>query len=387
MHTLTGCIAPNDPFVTPGPDKRLATDASFTLTEPISKTDEVIPVAERPHDLDVIWAYGSRGNVLRIDDELIQYEGFADFKFIRCRRGAFGTKPQRHEKGVHADHLFVRYGCFLPDESSTLVDDIAQNIASVLNTCGFDMIYMDGAEGMPGDWYGISRMRAAIFRQLKRRVLVEASEWGYHSWPFHSRIGAWDYPNWRLKRFIDAHCKSNEEYRTGSFLPAQLGWWAIFGPSEDRYAEMPDEVEYLCAKSLAYDMPMSFQGIGVGQPENDRQAEYLTMIGRYERLRLARYFSEALRARLRSFGQDYHLIRTADGVWEFIPTDYISLKVTGLQDGSSTWTVHNRFKTQPLKLRIQALDNFLAHPSIYAHMERWESGSMEMAMERCSIFS
>ena len=359
MHTLTGCISPNDPWVTPVPDKRLAVDATLTLAASVDPKTQILPTVEQPPEFDTLWAYASRGNVVRVGDELIQFTGLSrepPYGLTGCRRGAFGTKPAAHEKGATVSHLFVRYTSFQPDENSTLVDDLADKIAEVFNTCGFDMIYMDGAEGMAGGWYGEARMRAAIFRKLQRRALVEASSWDYLSWPFHSRIGAWDHPNWALKRFIDIHCKANEGYRRSSLLPAQLGWWAILGPSRDHPAEMPDEIEYLCAKALAFDSPMSFQGVNVGaKPWNARQDEYMELIGRYERLRLSGYFSQAVKEQLKSAGQDFHLIQAADGTWEFIPTDYSAHRVTGPDDGSDRWTVTNRFPAQPLKLRIEAL--------------------------------
>jgi hypothetical protein len=359
MHTLTGCISPRDSWATPVPDKRLAKDARLTLAASLDEKAGAVSTLEPPGNFDVVWAYSGRGNVIRIDDELIQYAALGrepPCGFLQCRRGAFGTKPARHEKGAAVDHLFVRYQCFQPDENSTLVDELAEAIARVFNACGFDMIYMDGAEGMSGGWYGVARMREALFRKLKGRVLVEASEWGYHSWPFHSRLGAYDYPNWGLKRFTDMHCRATEDYRRATLLPAQLGWWAILGPSRDHPAEFPDEIEYLCCKSLALDAPMSFQGITPGeQPPNARQEEYLAMIGRYERLRLSNYFSSEVRQRLRAEKEDFQLAQAADGEWEFIPTDYTANKVTGLSDGTSTWTIENRYGAQPVKLRIEAL--------------------------------
>ncbi|MFW6107227.1 MAG: hypothetical protein ACOC8A_00905 [bacterium] len=355
MHTLTGCISPHDPFATPVPDKRLAKDATLVLAEAITEADKVVPTTEEPKGFDTLWAYGSRGNVVQIDDELVQFTGLAPSGFTGCTRGAFGTRAGPHAQGAPVHHLFVRYTAFQPDPDSTLVDEVADCIARVFNTCGFDMIYMDGAEGMAGGWHGVSRMRAAIFKRLKGRVLVEASEWGYHSWPFHSRIGAYDYPRWALKRFIDIHCDHNEANRASSLLPTQLGWWAILGPSADHDAEFPDEIEYLCCKALATDNPMSFQGISVGgRPACARQDEYLELIGRYERLRLARSVPQAIRKQLRAPKADFRLVE-ADGEPQFLPTDYLAHKVTGLQDGSATWTVTNRFAAQPLRLRIEAL--------------------------------
>lgn len=356
MHTLTGGISVHDPFASPVPDRRLAKDASFVLAERIDETAREIPTTEEPKGFDTIWAYGGRGNVVQIDDELIQYSGLAPGGFVGCRRGAFGTKAAPHAKGASVHHLFVRYQCFQPDENSTLVDEVAERIARVFNTCGFDMIYMDGAEGMSGGWHGVSKMRAAIFRRLRGRVLVEASEWGHHSWPFHSRIGAYDHPNWGLKRFVDAHGRDTDAFRAASLLPAQLGWWAILGPDADHEAIFRDEVEYLCVKALARDAPLSFQGLRAdGKPPCARQDEYLDLIGRYEGLRLARAVPESILQRLRAPKEDFRLAEAADGGPQFLPVDYLTHKVLGLKDPSVAWTVRNRFSAQPLRLRLQVL--------------------------------
>ena len=266
MHTLTGAISPNDPWASPVPDPRLAKDAAFSLAESIDGKSTAVRTTEKPGDLDAIWAYSGWGNVLQVGAELIQYDAIAQtppYGFAACHRGAFGTKALPHKRGTPVYCLFVRYQTFQPDEDSTLVDDLAAAIARVFNACGFDMIYQDGAEGMAGGWHGMAKMREAIFKKLRRDVLVEASAWGHYEWAFHSRFGAWDYPNWGLKRFVDAHCRANEDFRRTALLPAQLGWWVILGPDRDHPAETPDEFEYLCCKALAYDTPTLFEGVSV----------------------------------------------------------------------------------------------------------------------------
>jgi len=359
MHTLTGAILPSDPWASPVPDPRLAKDATFTLAEPVDRKSTVVRTAEKLGEFDTIWAYSGQGNVLRIGDELIQYDAIArtpPFGFTGCRRGAFGTKVLPHERRAPVDHLFVRYQTFQPDAESSLVDEVAAAIAHVYNTCGFDMIYQDGAEGMAGGEHGMARMREAIFKRLRGDILVEASAWGHYEWAFHSRFGAWDYPNWGLKRFVDAHCGANEDFRRTALLPGQLGWWVIFGPDRDHPAETPDEFEYLCCKALAHDAPTSFEGVSVGgEPANARQNEYLAVLGRYEKLRLAGRCPPALREKLKTQQADFHLLDAPDGSAEFIPVDYLAHKVTGLADGTDVWTVANRHAAQPLRLRIDAL--------------------------------
>ncbi len=358
MHTLTGCIATNDPWVTPVPDARLAADATYALAADMDEQSDTILTVEKPGKHDVIWAYASRGNVIRIGEELIHYAAISyeePYGFLNCTRGAFGTTVSAHEKGATADHLRSVYRAFYPDEDSTLVGDVADCIARVYNECEMDQIYMDGAEGM-GGWHRVAVMRDAIYAKLERPALVEASCWGHWSWYYHSRVGAWDHPKWGMKQFHDMHCEQIPYYRKGGLLQAQLGWWVVLGPSGFNRPEMPDEMEYFCAKTLANEVPMSVQGIGaLGRPANARMPEYLTIAGRYERLRLASYFTEAVKERLREPGAEFRLHQADDGEWEFVPTDYPEHRVTGLANGANAWTVSNRFGRQPLKLRIEAL--------------------------------
>ncbi len=360
MHTLTGCIGVNDPWVTPVPDKRLVKDAAFTLAAPVAAADTTILTGERPADnLVTFWSDMGTGNTLQIGDEVITYTGISrtpPYGFTGCRRGAWGTGTAAHAAGAAVHHLMARYCAYVPDENSTLVGELADRIASVYNTCGFDMLYMDGAEGMPG-WHQIAVMRRAIFQRLKGRVQVEASCWDPHSWLFHSRIGAWDHPKYGFKRFADLHFKELVGYyRAASLLPGQVGWWVITGPSPEFDAERAEDMEYLSAKCLGHDAPMSLQGIGPGRrPENARQEEMLTMLGRYERLRLAGYFSEAVRAKVRVPKDEFHLEQATDGAWQLRPTDAFAHRVTSLTDGSAAWNVKNRFAAQPVRLRIQAL--------------------------------
>ncbi len=362
IHTLTGCISPHDRWASPVPDPRLATDGTFPLASDLSETDTDVYTTVPPGDLSTVWAYSSRGNCIRIDDELILYSAISNqppFGLLKCTRGAFGTRVAAHRQGAPVHHMYTRYGGFVADENTTLVDDLADRIAGVYNACDMDQIYMDGAEAMRG-WYGIARMRQAIFTRLQRPALVEASCWDHHSWPFHSRVGAWDHPKWGLKRFADDHLRSIEQYRREYLLEGQLGWWVILGPDRDWNLEMPDEIEYLCVKALAYDVPSSFQDVtATGTPPNARQNEYLTMIGRCERLRLANYFTEAVKETLRRERDEFRLVQAEDGQWEFIPTDYLEHQVTGEDNGTNTWTVTNRHAAQPLRVRIEAL--YAAH--------------------------
>ena len=358
MHTLTGCIDTNDPWVTPVPDQRLAADASYTLARAMDEQSDTIFVVEKPQRHDTIWSYSGGGNVMRIGEELVMYSGISyeePYAFTGCTRGAFKTVVAAHPEGKRVDHLRQRYLAFYPDENSTLVDDLADNIARVYNECEFDQLYQDGSEGI-GGWRPMAVIRTAIYERLNRPAIIEASAWGHWSWYFHSRVGAWDHAKWGFRTAQDLHVASLPYYREAALLEAQLGWWAVNGPGYAWRAEMPEEMEYFCAKVLAHDAPMSLQGIGViGKPTNARMREYLTMTGWYESLRLAGYFDDGVLERLAVPGDDYHLQQAADGQWELLPRRYDAHVVSGLGDGSERWEARNAWANQPAGLRITAL--------------------------------
>jgi hypothetical protein len=387
MHTLTGGIQVDDPWVSPVPDKRLAKDAKFTLAAAVGADDKVIPTVERPEGLETFWSDMSTGNTLQIGDEIVAYTGLSQeppdnsrqpacgdsaliparcgstalaaarppYGFTGCTRGQWGTKRSAHARGATVQHLVATYCTYIPDEDSTLVDELADCIAKAFNTCRCDMIYQDGSEGMRTA-HAVAKMKRAIFTKLQGRVLVESSSGSWGAWPFHSRVGAWDHPVYGFNRFTDLHCAELQRYSASELLPGHMGWWVITGPSADHAGMFPEDMEYFCGKCLGWDWSMSLQGVAAGQtPPNARQNEYLTMLGRYERLRLDRYFSEDVKARLRTPKEQFRLAQDDKGHWQFKPTDYLPHKVTSLADGTNAWTVNNRYAAQLAKLRVEAL--------------------------------
>lgn len=358
IHTLTACISTNDPWVTPVPSPHLIATNSYTLAKPLSAEDTTIFVAEMPAgNHDIVWSYSSNGNALRVDNELIRYGAISrepPYAFEQCERGAFNTTASQHATGTSVDYLQQRYLAFYPEPDSPLADELADRIAQVYNECGMEMIYFDGSEGMRSR-YGIDRMRWAIFQRLHGGV-TEASQWGHNSWWFHSRLGAWDHPVWAMKQFHDEHIRLASRFRKSDLLEPQLGWWAPRGPSTTARGHFPDETEYFVAKNLAIDAPMSIQGVhAVGRPWNARLEEMFTILGWYERLRLARYFDDETLKRVGQAGRDFRLRQNSAGQWKFTPAHLAKHRISGLGNGSEQWVMENPFSPQPLRARLEAL--------------------------------
>ncbi|MBQ2631806.1 MAG: LamG domain-containing protein, partial [Kiritimatiellae bacterium] len=124
MHTLTACINPSDPWITPVCSEDLVADATYTLAAPLEDGASEMVVEEKPIAKHVtVFTYSSNGNVFRIGGELIQYSGIRGDKppyaFTGLKRGAFGTKRGgTYPAGTKADYLHQRYIAFYPKPSS-----------------------------------------------------------------------------------------------------------------------------------------------------------------------------------------------------------------------------------------------------------------------------
>ena len=352
IHTLTACISPNDPWVTPVPSPHLIASNRYTLAKPLSATDKTIFVNEMPaQSHDVIWSYSGNGNALRVGSELIRYAAISreqPYAFLECERGAFKTQAAAHTEGAAVDYLQQRYIAFYPDPKSPLADELAERIARVYNACQLEMIYFDGSEGMRSR-FGIDTMRWAIFKRLHGGV-TEGSEWGHNSWWIHSRLGAWDHPVWAMKQFHDAHIRQASRFRLTDLLEPQLGWWAPRGPSAIARGHFPDELEYFAAQNLAIDGPGSIQGVhATARPSNARIEELLTVLGWYERLRLARYFDQATLQQVGQPGRDVRLRQNAAGQWQFTPAHLAKHRISAVGNGSEQWVTENPYAAQPLR--------------------------------------
>ncbi|MBM4046232.1 MAG: hypothetical protein FJ279_14060, partial [Planctomycetes bacterium] len=366
LHTYSQFMAKSCPWVTPVPDPRLGKDATFTLAEPLTPEAVAVQVEESTEKMSTITGFFVRNSVtLQVDDELITYADVSKeppYGFKSCKRGAYGTKAAAHAKGAKAHHLRECFGLFVPDGDSTLYEEVAAKTAEMFNECGFDFIYLDALDGSDAvagrenAWHYSSKFVFEIWKRLKRPAIAEASTFPHHFWYVRARTGAWDHPTRSHKKFIDIHVKANEACQR-MFLPAHLGWWAFktwSGPQgEPTFA---DDIEYLCAKCIGTNSGLSIMGI---TPDNFWQVPALprlaAVMARYENLRNANYFTDAVKERLRAPDEDYALTQSADGEWQFRQARYDKHKVVGLDGWSDAWKVTNKFGRQPLQLRIEAL--------------------------------
>ncbi|MBN2316520.1 MAG: hypothetical protein JXM79_21510 [Sedimentisphaerales bacterium] len=361
FHTYAFFIDKKSKYVTPIPDKRLDAFRTFTLAEAIGPDTTEITVNESTKGMNTITGFFEHNSViLHIGDELITFGAISQespWQFTKLKRGAFGTKPASHEKGMKARHLKECFGLLVPDVESSLFEEIARNHAQIVNECDFDGIYLDAIDGssiLRGSeecWYWADKFLFEIQTHLNKPVGMEMSAMWHHFWQFRTRWQAWDYPRRGHKRFIDVHAAS---VNGSLLLPLHLGWWNFqeFDPpqAEPTY---PDVIEYLGAKLIGWDAGISLTGaIDRNRLESvPLFSRAVDILRRCEELRRDKAFDEHIRARLREPGKDFSLYQDETGQWRFRPAYYDSHKVSC----SESWTVKNPFSEQPVKFRLEAL--------------------------------
>lgn len=371
FHTYAFFIAKDSPFVTPVPDPGLAFSATYTLAEPLPADAAVMPVLESTAGVSPITGFFVRNSAtLRIGDELIVFKGVrqeAPFGFVECQRGAYGTKAGAHPAGTKVHHLKECFGLFVPEPDSSLWTKVIARTAEVYNDGGFDMIYLDALDGsdilggVEWAWYYGSKFVFELANRLNKPALFEMSTFHHHLWYVRSRMGAWDAPVRGPKPFIEMHRIVNRGCRD-MFLPAHLGWWAIFdwqGIQPERTT--PDVLEYLGARCIADGCGLSFP-VGFTPDAYERSPNIQRLgriVRRYEDLRRSGAVPEHVRRRLGTPGEDFTLANLNESGSStppiFRPARYDQHKITQLNPTGNTWNLANRFGPQPVKLRIEAL--------------------------------
>jgi hypothetical protein len=363
LHTYSMFLDKRCEFVSPTPDRRLAKAARFTLREPLAAAGAAVPVAETTAGVSTVTGFFVRNSVaLQIDDELITFTGAAadaPWAFTGCTRGAFGTKPAAHAAGAPVYRLREMFGLFVPDPATRLLEEVADRQAQLINTCGFDMVYLDALDGSyalgePEDaWHHGARFVFDLWRRLKHPVLMEMSTFHHLLWCVRSRMGAWDCPQRGYKRFVDMHAMANED-NARRFLPSQLGWWATFawdGIQPER--SMPDDLEYMLSRCAGYDCGTALlSGFDADSfAAHERQQRLARLVRRWEDLRRSHALSGRVRALLRTPGDEYTLEESG----RLVPVQYSRNRVEAVGPNGARWEISNRFRSQPAGLRIETL--------------------------------
>jgi hypothetical protein len=315
VHTLSNFITTNDAYLTPVPDPRLARVGASALAEDIDEGQTDIPVSSPDFFAQ------DRNNNLRtvvVGEELIQYRDVSEdepWRLLDCKRGAFGTKASAHGAGdmvaLLADHA---YRVFLTD--ADLGREVATNLAQLFNETGLRQISFDGLEGNQST--GMGNYGEVLFthtwyenlsEDLRRHFIADASRSSHFFWHIYTRMN-WGEPWYAGFRESQTEYRlKNQPYFRRNLMPPMLGWFRMTPQTTI------DDVEWMLARSAAFDAGYAFVTSYEALEENGFTDRILDAIGRWERARMADAFSGDQKRRMEDVQTEFHLEVEGPNAW------------------------------------------------------------------------
>lgn len=364
VHVFGPSISPNDPYVTPKPDERLASVACPPLAEAVDDRSTTLTLTGAPPMPPIAPKSDAfPGHWLRVGDEIVGYQTVEvgpPARVIGCRRGALGTKAAPHPAGTGVNGLLAQWGFFLVDPDSTLADELTGNFASVFNDCDFDMVYFDASDGTLDayldNWYYQNKLHLGFYRKFKKDVLYQTS-CGTGSglvWHIVPRSASAD-GHGDLKRYLDERLPGMLGMEA-NFTRPDVGWYYMYTDVR------PDQIEYVCAKTVGLDGSISIETSQDAMEKHPRARQMMEMLGRYEACRLAGAFPEDVRALLREPGKDFKLLRDGPG-WKLLRAVYEEPRFVEALDGKqNVWTITNE-RSEPVPLGVEIACGFRNVPT------------------------
>ncbi|MGI6416657.1 MAG: hypothetical protein ACOX1P_13380 [Thermoguttaceae bacterium] len=292
LHIHYSKAGKSDPYVTPVPDDRLHTVASYTLAADAPAGAATLTVRENPAGATL----DDGRRILKLGKELIEYEAYRTdepFQFTGCRRGSLGTAAAAHRAGDRAGLLdvdtwpaFIRF-----DQDTDIQDEVARQIADIYRRTGpYEMVYFDGAEDVHEPyWYNVARAQHRVFRLLEPPPPVcESANYTHFSWHMISRSNAYDVvaaPE-GMKDFCRLMPCPTAAARVWDFSRVQFGWLGRFGAAPPG-SPGPDVFEYVASRAAAWDCPLSLHAGLQELHANPRADDCLDAIKTWEDARLS----------------------------------------------------------------------------------------------------
>ena len=195
IHYVSGGLGAEDPMYVVKPDDRLASYGELELVEDISESDTTIRVRplnglELPYLVDDSNAYPRMPGMyrrmfgfqeLRIGDEIIRVGEFLNtdtevWTLANCARGT-NTVVAAHSTDEQVKGLITAYGRMkLPENDSTLLEEVAKGYAGLLNRCRIWHAEYDGCEihNYTGNW-GFQKFAALVYQNTDHPITAHDS--------------------------------------------------------------------------------------------------------------------------------------------------------------------------------------------------------------------
>jgi hypothetical protein len=367
VHTLSGFITTNDPYVTPIPDPRLARSGSSTLAAAADeKATEIVVTDAAALSRRIEW--DAPMNTVIIGEELVRFEKVSDqspWRLLGCQRGSFGTLAAAHPAGADigrlADH---NYKTFYPGIDNGMMDEMTARLVELVNNTGLRLLSFDGLEGVSTyghGWYAGRRFVKQCSDGWKQTLINDASNLHHFTWHYHTRMN-WGEPWGKAMREGQTELRfKNQPFFERNLLPLMLGWFEIRAASADLEATTVDDIEWMLAKSAGFDAGFAITAAKLeALRTNALTPAILAAVRLWEKARLSQKFSEQQRQRLQ--GRDeFHLESLSDGGLLLTPVAFSFSSHPMLGEGQETKAdipIENQHTEQPLRfvMRVQPID-------------------------------
>ena len=341
LHLFGPSVSHNDPYIRPVPDDRLHYLACPPLAAAVDAEAEVLALAEQPEKLPY--------KVVRIGDEIVTFTGTetgTSYRLTGCLRGAYGTRAAAHAAGATVRGMLqigARYRFFLADPDTSILNEMTERLARVVNSCDIDMVYFDGAGGFGEKCFHFSRRNYLLskwflryYKAFDHDVIFQYSSGGGFGvlWHFIARAASAD-GHGDLKWYLDQRLDHILRIKS-HFNYADIGWYGL-----DMHRK-PDQLEYVAAKCIGVDGSISVEATVEILNSHPRAREIMEILGRYERCRLANHFPDTVKRKLREKGKDFRLLGDTESGWRLYRAHYHDEHAVPLIDGNeNVWTVVN----------------------------------------------
>jgi len=283
-----------------------------------------------------------------VGEEIIRYGAVSEaepWRLLGVERGAFGTWAAPHRAGDSigklADHA---YRVFLGDAALSM--EMATTLADLFNRTGLRQISFDGLEGnrstgmgnygeilFTSSWYG------GLRDEIRSHYIADASRTSHYFWHIYTRMN-WGEPWYAGFRESQTEYRmKNQAYFRRNMMPGMLGWFSM------RPETSVEDIEWMLARSAAFDAGYGFVTSFDALDENRRSQEILALLGRWEAARIEGAFSSDQKKRMEDLGNEFHLEEAGEGTWTLyqIHPTVLRLENRARQPGEPS---HQRFTFQ-----------------------------------------
>ncbi len=360
VHTLSNFITTNDPYVTPVPDPRLAIVGASIITEDLSETAKEVQI-ESPQFFNQF--QNNHLRTVRIGNELIRYGSVSEsepWKLLDCQRGAFETVAQSHKNGDQVSKLTDHaYKVFLTNPD--LGKEMSATLAALYNETGIRQISFDGLEGNRST--GMGNYGEILFtygwyenlsEEIKSHYIADASRTSHFFWHIYTRMN-WGEPWYADFRVSQTEYRlKNQKYFKRNLMPGMLGWFSM------RNHTSIEDIEWMLARSAAFNAGYSFVTSIETMEENGHTDEILELIKIWEEARMADAFSEDQKKRMEDIKNEFTLTKqenqwTFNQVYSFKFNHEDKVRQPG-EPLHSTFQFNSTVPEKPIHIILSAID-------------------------------